>query len=347
MTQEETEKQNADLISAMAHKISGDIFKNGLLLSYTIGFWDGKVKQSDDDIVVQKADTAPEVFEKGTKLLLPQGSLKPFYGFRSRLGLFLSQTSFAVPGLRGSRFVPKAIYSKIKTHLEKEQEMFYSNVEDFMTKYPAYKASQIEIFNRKYPSSAGKMDDLYPHEDLVRNRFAYNWMPYAWDYTSIMEVEKDAKDILADRAMSIVNDASVTMRKEIYAELSSAINVVKGAKHKVNIRTVASLQEKINSLKTINIFGDKKLDQLLDRSSSLIGAVSSWATEDLSKTDFNVQLGSLLKDVGKSIQSAIASPLDEISVFRESISLSMDDTTSQDTELDEMVVTRRAKKIEI
>ena len=331
----------------MAHKISGDIFKNGLLLSYTIGFWDGKVKQSDDDIVVQKADSAPEVFEKGTKLLLPQGSLKPFYGFRSRLGLFLSQTSFAVPGLRGSRFVPKAVYSKIKAHLEKEQAAFYACVDEFMSKYPTYKASQIDIFNRKYPASAGKMDDLYPHEDLVRNRFAYNWMPYAWDYASILEVEKDAKDILADRAMNIVNEASVTMRQEIYAELSSAISVVKSAKHKVNVRTIASLQEKINSIKSINIFGDKSLDQLLDRSSRLVGSVASWSTEDLNKTDFNVQIGALLKDVGKSIKSAIDSPLDEISVFRDSISLSMDDTTSSDKELDDMVVTRRAKKIEI
>ena len=347
MTPEEKEQQNADLISAMAHKISGDIFKNGLLLSYTIGFWDGKVKQNEDDIVVQKADSAPEVFEKGTKLLLPQGSLKPFYGFRSRLGLFLSQTSFAVPGLRGSRFVPKSIYSRIKAYLEKEQAAFYASVEEFMTKYPEYKATQIAVFDKKYPASAGKMDNLYPADELVRNRFAYNWMPYAWDYASIMEVEKDAKDILADRAMNIVNDASVTMRQEIYAELSSAISVVKTAKHKVNVRTIASLQEKINSLKSINIFGDKSLDQLLDRSSSLIGSVSSWSTEDLAKTEFNVQIGSLLKDVGKSIKSAIDSPLDEISVFREAISLSMDDTTSEDKELDEMVVTRKQKKIEI
>jgi hypothetical protein len=302
--------------------------------------------ENDDDIVVQKADSAPEVFEKGAKLLLPHGSLKPFYGFRSRLGLFLAQTSFAVPGLRGSRFVPKAIYSRIKEHLELEQTSFYSHVDSFMEKYPEYRTAQIATFNAKYPDSAGKLDDLYPSDEQVRNRFSYSWMPYAWDYASIMEVEKDAQNILADRAMSIVNEASVTMRKEIYNELSSAINVVKGAKHKVNIRTISSLQEKIASLKTINIFGDKSLDELLDRSKNIVGSVSSWSTEELGKTDFTVQLGALLKDVGKSIKSAVDNPLDEISVFRESISLSIDDSSESSGE-DEMVVSRKTKKIEI
>jgi len=345
MTKEEQE--NADLISAMAHKISGDIFKNGLLISYTIGFWDGKKKQNEDDLVAQSANSAPEVFEKGAKLLLPAGSLKSFYGFRSRLGLFLSQTSFAVPGLRGSRFVPKAVYAKIKEYLEKEQEAFYQCVDDFMTKYPAYRQAQIKVFNEKYPSSAGKMDDIYPSEEEVRNRFGYNWMPYAWDYASILEVEKDAKDILADRAIGIVNEASITMRKEIYAEMQSAINVIKGAKHKVNVRTIASLQDKINSLKSINIFGDKSLDELLDRSAQLVGSVSSWATDDLAKTDFTVQISSLLKNIGGSIKSAIESPLEEISVFRDSISLSLDDKPSEDKEIEDMVVTRRSKRIEI
>jgi hypothetical protein len=342
-----TNEQNkeAELFAAMAHKISADIFKNGLLLSYTIGFWDGKIKQNDDDVIVQKADSAPEVYEKGTKLLLPSGSLKAFYGYRSRLGLYLSQMSFGVPGLRGSRFIPKSVYADVKAHLEEEQAGFYECVEKFMVKYPDYRRAQIETFNAKYPLSAGKMDDLYPAPEYVRNRFCYHWMPYAWDYASILEVESNAKDILAQRAMGIVNDACISMREQIHEELTSAIKVVKSAKHKVNIRTITSLQEKINSLKSINIFGDKKLEELLNRSAQVIGSVSSWQTEDLQKTDFDVQLGALLKDVGASITSAIEDPAEEISVFREAISCSTEEPDEAD-EI-EMVVSRKQKRIEI
>jgi len=337
------EQRNADLISSMAHKISSDIFKNGLLLSYSIGFWDGKIKQGNEDMEIQHANSAPEVYGRGTKLLLPYGSLKEFYGCRSRLGAFLTRTSFPVPGLRGSRFIPKAIYAQVKEYIEKESEFFYKSVEEFLVKYPTYKMSQIRVFNEKYPASAGSLDLLYPSEDVIRARFYYSWMPYAWDYASIIEVEREAKDILADRALGMVNEACISMRKEMYQELLGAINVVKSAKHKVNIRTVSNLQEKINSLKTLNIFGDKSLEDLLTRSSDLMDSVSSWKTDDLGKTDFDVQLGSLLKDVSASIVAAVDNPIDEISVYRNTIDDLNNEANISATE--NLTVTRNKKVV--
>jgi hypothetical protein len=333
-------------INEIVHKISEDIFKNGLLLSYSIGFWDGKVRQSEDDVVVvQKAQSAPEIFERGTKLLLPPESIKPFHGYRTKLFNFLSMHSFAVPGLRGSRFIPKSVYPNIKSFLEKEQESFIEDVDMFLSKYPAYRESQIKTFKQKYPSATDQISDLYPSEEYLRNRFYYTWMPYAWDYKSIEEIENEAKGVLAQRATHMISEASATMRNEIYAELNSAIASIKSSKNKVNIRTIARLEQKIRSLKQINIFGDSSLDELLERSAEVVGSIKTWTKEDLSKDNFDIEIKRLVRDVGSSIKAVIENPIEEISLFRKCASIL--DVEEEDDDVGDIIVKRSSKVIEL
>jgi hypothetical protein len=298
-------------------KISSDIFKNGLLLSYSIGFWDGRVRQTEQDVVVvQKAKSSPSIYEKGTKLLLPPRSVKPFYGYRTRLFNFLSIHSFGVPGLRGSRFVPKSVYPKIKEFLNREIQNFNEDVNVFIEKYPEYKEEQIKIFKEKYPEFNASDELKYPSESSIRQKFYYVWMPYAWDYTNIEKIEREARDVLEERARAMIHDASVSMRQEIFVELNSVIRTIQNSKNKINIRTISRLEQRIKDIKNINIFGDEKLDELLDRTSAVAGSIKSWTKDDINKEGFDVEVKRLAKDVAKSIVKTIDNPELEISFFR-------------------------------
>jgi hypothetical protein len=315
--------------------INTDIFKNGLLISYSIGFWDGKKKQDDMDVQTQNADVAREVYERGNKLLLPQGSLKEFYGFRARLGLTLSRYSFAVPGLRGCRFVPKNVYPKLKEFLTKEAKAFHECAEEFLGKYEEYKEAQISAFNARYPTHSGQLDDAYPDIETVRGRFSYFWMPYAWDYAAIAEIENSAKSALEEMSEAIIANSCVSMRIEIQEEILNVLNSLKKSKNKVGARAVAGLVEKIESLKSINVFGDKKLDDILNQASETVRSVASWKKVDVEKTDFELQLKRLFHSVADEIKEVIEDPLSELEYVRsinpteETISDTVDDLQIQ------------------
>ena len=296
--------------------LSTEIFKNGILVSYSIGFWDGKKKQDDLDLQTQSANTSAEIYEKGNKLLLPPGALKEFYGFRARMGLTLSRYSFGVPGLRGCRFVPKSVYPQLREFLEKERDSFYNCAEKFLEKYDDYKKAQIEIFNRNYPANKGQLDDAYPDENTVRSRFSYFWMPYTWNYCEIDVVRAESKATLEAVAEGIVAQSCLTMRQGIQEEIVNVLRSLSNSKHKIGSRAVSGLLEKIEQLKQINVFGDKDLDAILEEAKCLIKAVPSWKKEDIQKTNFEVSLRNIFKSVGEEIKQIIEDPTSQIEFIR-------------------------------
>jgi hypothetical protein len=283
-------------------KLTSDIFKNGLLVSYSISFWDGKVTQDDEDIQTQKADVDSAVYERGKKLLLPSGVLNRFYSYRSRLNSVLKKFSFPVPAMRGCRFVPRTTYPHLKEFFENEIKMFIHDSELFIEKYEDYKNKQIEAFDKRYPANAGGLDKFYPSKQIIANRFEYAWVPYAWDYKAIEEVESQAKVALDKIAADVVLNASVLMRKEIEEEIQAVLRSIERGKVKVNSRTVNGLVEKIKSIKQVNVFGDQGLNDLLDETAESIRSVTSWKVEDIERTDFKADLKGIFKGIANDIE---------------------------------------------
>lgn len=306
---------NTTNIIQESKEMSTDIFKNGLLISCHIGFWDGKTRQNEEDFTVQNANVSKEIYTGGSKLLIPQKALRVFEGYRLRLSNFMDRYSFNVPGLRGSRFIPKSRYQTVLDFLKEQEESFFENAQSFVNEYESYKTQQITAFNEKYPTYAGKLEKYYPTQEYIESRFCYEWMPYAWDHASIADVVSDAKEIMKNKAESIVQESAIAMREELAKEIDNLMEVLASDKRKsLGIRTVAAIKSKIDNLKHMNVFDDTEMEKLLTAASNSIDGISSFDKIEIGKTDFSLQMQRVIKTTTDQITSLIADSSDPVVV---------------------------------
>lgn len=315
-----------------AQKLSSDIFKQGTLINVTIGFWEGRVHQTSKDVEVLNADIDNDIYAPGFKWLIPPSHTRPFTRYRSRLTSMMDRMSYRVPGMRGSRFVPKDAYTFIKEFLISERNDFFKQRDVFLEKYPDLIKEQIDKFNARYPDHAGTMDALYPTVRELHGKFSYSWTPYSWAHTEIAEIAADAKSKLVERSTELIYQSGLQIRKHIIEATESIVNAIKNGKNTVNIRAVNSFTQRLDQLKQLNLFADPEINNIINGAQRSLSSISSWKKEDIDGTDIESRLSDMVRSLQTEVTEIEKNP-EELLVFKRAImTTDLDEETDEETD---------------
>ena len=320
-----------------AQKLSTDIFKQGTLINVTIGFWEGKVHQTSQDVEVLNADIDNDIYAPGFKWLIPPIHTRPFRRYRSRLNSIMDRLSYAVPGMRGSRFVPKNAYETIKGFIESEKKDFFLQRDRFLEKYPDLIKEQIEKFDARYPDHAGTMNTLYPTVRELHSKFSYSWTPYSWSHTEISEIAADAKSKLVERSTELIYQSGLQIRRHIIDATESIVSAIKGGKNTVNIKAVNAFTQRLEQLKQLNLFSDPEINNIINGAERSLTSISSWKKEDVDETDIESKLSDMVRSLRNEVTEIEKNP-EELIVFKRAIMTS--DVEEDDEEEVTSTVTR-------
>ena len=316
-----------------SQRLTSDIFKEGTLINVTIGFWEGKVRQDAKDVEITHSDLDNNVYTPGFKWLIPEKYTRPFGRFRSRLNSVMDRMSFKVPGMRGSRFVPKGAYPAIRQFLVREKELFFAECERFIEIYPDVVKEQKDLFNARYPEHTGVMDQLYPPASIIKDKFSYSWTPYSWAHTEIAEIARDAKEQLEERSRQLVYDSAIQIRQHIIDATESVVNAIQKGKNTVNIRAVSAFSQRLCQLKQLNLFNDPEIDKILKGATDTLSSVSSWKKEDIDETDIESKLSDMVRSLKSEVTSIEGNP-EEFLVSRRVIeAIELDEDTELEVDI--------------
>lgn len=339
MTNENTNTDtDIDKDLAWAHKLSSDIFKEGSLINVTISLWEGKTTQSKKDQEVLDSKIDNEIYTPGFKWLAPQKHISLFYTFRARLSAMLDKYSYKIPGMRGSRFVPKNAYPTIKRFLTSEKEKFNESVVEFVKNYPEMKAEQINNFNQKYPNYVGYLDSLYPSEDLIQGKFNYSWTLYSWAQVEIAEIASDAKNDLSEKAAQLVYQSGLQIRNHIIEATEHVVKSIQNSKNTIDIRIVKGFAEKLDRLKQINLFNDPEIEKIINGAQKCITSVSSWKREDVDSIDIEAQLCRVVNTIKQDVLDIQEKP-ERLIAIRRAMEITNED--NDESEMDLPVISSR------
>ena len=102
------EIEQAEVQQEPSVNLSTDIFKYGTLINVGIGFWEGKVLQTQKDQEVLGNTIDYEIFAPGYKWLVPSKYTRIFSSYRSRLNSYFEKMSLV--DLNGRVIQQKNIY---------------------------------------------------------------------------------------------------------------------------------------------------------------------------------------------------------------------------------------------
>jgi len=302
MAKELDAQEREEIAGDVIKNLSSEIFKSGILISISIGCWDGKKRQNDRDIELQGARVSKVVYERGFKHLIPPNEIAVFRSFRMRLQNKLKYLSYDVPGMRGSRFVPIKVYQRIKNLLTHEMEEFFIATESFINRYADIQAEQIKQIRENYPSyTEEEIRTEYPTVDELKLKFYYEWFPYTWSFAEVKKVEKEAQAMMNEKAFNLIHQASLQMRQALMAEVNNLTKSMNECKNKVSLRTINSLMEKINTIKDANVFNDEEVASILSDLEGVTKMGGTWTAKEID----TCKLANRVSSIGRNIEVSI------------------------------------------
>lgn len=332
ITAEQIKESNNEI--SWAQKLSSDIFKHGVLINVTISRWEAKLTQTEEDQQVLGIDTDNTIYTPGFKYLIPVKKMSKFSVYRTKLNNLLDRSCYRVPGLKGSRFVPKDYYPALKNFLNSEKQRFNKDVEIFREEYPGLKEKQINKFNEKYPEFSGYMDQFYPSENEIARKFNYSWTIYSWAQTEITEIAMDAKNDLAEKAAQLVYQAGMQIREHIVKATEDVVAVIQsGRKHtrgqNVRMHSITNFTKRLNELKQINLFNDPDVEKTINNACEAVSRVSNWNKNDSDALDLEASLTRIVDTLKKEVEEIQENP-ERMTVIRKAIEESETDENDQD-----------------
>ncbi len=274
------------------------IFREGCLVAVTVGRWGGP-RKVPQDLLRKKGLTSKRI--KGYKELVDPETLKPINTPVNRSTSILKSYALPFP-VRGCHFVPKSLITKLDEILKDCQEEFENAVEVFGEEYESYveeaEEELEELFDkRQYP------------EDIT-GYFSFTWKFFVLDLPSgefgvlspsqyEAEKEKLRNTIVEARDMAVS-----ALREQLMAIIKGTVSKLrdKGAKrfHKT---LVSNFQEFFSTFADRNIFGDTKLEELVESCEEIMEGVEVSDIKD--NEQLKVEVAKELEEVEEILEKAM------------------------------------------
>jgi hypothetical protein len=291
--------------------------------------------QTEEDQQVLGVDIDNTIYTPGFKYLIPVKIMSKFAVYRARLAQILDRSCYRVPGLKGSRFVPKDFYPNLKNFLDSEKERYNKDIESFKEEYPLLKERQINKFNEKYPEYSGYMDQFYPSVNEIARKFNYSWTIYSWAQTEITEIAMDAKNDLAEKAAQLVYEAGMQIREHIVKATQDVVSVIQNGRkstrgQSVRMHSITNFTKRLNELKQINLFNDPDVERTINNACEAVSRVSNWNKNDSDALDLETSLTRIVDGLKKEVEEIQENP-ERMTVIRRAIEES--ETDESDSEV--------------
>jgi hypothetical protein len=274
------------------------IFREGCLVAVTASRWGGP-RKVPQELLRKKGLTSKRI--KGYKDLVDPETLKPIGSPVNRANSILKSYALPFP-IRGCHFVPKSLITQVDEILKDCQEEFDNAVDEFGEEYQGYvqeaEEELEELFDRRQ----------YPEN--ITDYFSFTWKFFILDLPSgelgilsPSQYEKE-KEKLRHTIVEARDMAVSALREQLMAIVKSTVSKLKdkGAKrfHKT---LVSNFQEFFNTFSDRNIFGDTKLEELVESCKEIMDGVEITDIKD--NEQMKVEIAEELGEVEDALEDAM------------------------------------------
>ena len=282
-------------------------FKDGILMTLSVGKWSGGKKLSPDDLGLTP-EQIPEFMKLGRKMLIPQEERNVFTQVEGNARNSLERDSFAFP-VGGARFVPRNRLLAVDAKLGEYKAAYQSAVDSFLDRYQEIRDAMLE----KYPEHRDKLEPFYPASHQIRRLFYFTWQvfeigePGGIREGETVEAYQRFKDNLQAQFDEFLRDAVVDLRFQVQETcLHVAERVSRG--DIINGNSIKSLNGIIDKFTYLNFVGDKKIE---DQLSTLRAKLQTVDPKELKEKDeLRKELGVIAASIAR--EAADISDVSEI-----------------------------------
>ena len=239
-------------------------FKDGILMTLSVGRWSGAKKLNPNDLGLTP-DQVPEFMKLGRKLLIPQEERNIFTQIENNARNALERDSFAFP-VGGARFVVRNRLLDVDAKLREYQAAYAAAVDSFMDRYADIREKMLET----YPEHRDKLEPLYPVSHQIRRLFYFTWQVFEIGEAGgiregeTVEAYERFKANLQAQFDEFLRDAVIDLRYQVQETcLHMAEKISKGKI--VNGNSIMAIQRMIEKFKTLNFIGDQKIEDELNQ----------------------------------------------------------------------------------
>jgi len=276
------------------------IFREGCLVSLETSRWGSSPRKIPKEIMQKMG--AKSKWISGFKKLVDAEKLKPVNTPVHKATTLLNAYALPFP-IRGIHFVPRMLITKIDELFQQCKEEFEEAVEEFAEEYDDYVEEAEEELGPE-------LFDRNQYPKRIRDHFSFTWRFFTLDIPSgefgvlspeqyKIELEKMRATVLNARDMAIE------------ALRSQLLNIVKGTVDKLrdgeakrfHKSMITKFQEFFSTFADRNVFGDKKLAELVEVCKEAMDGVE---IEDIKKDEeFREEIAEELDEVKEVLEKAL------------------------------------------
>jgi hypothetical protein len=279
--------------TALSPGMDTDIFKQGILVQFSVSVWGGRIKLPSSDMHTE----ADPDFIRGTKYLVDRSYLKPIEQIRNSARSYLRSHSLPFP-ITGILFIPRDMINKIESVLLGYKEEFKQETNNFIAQYEnAKRVAQLKLnglFN----------EEDYPQE--MSSRFEFNWKFFAVTApgrTSILNPEILRRE--EERFVQMITDfrenAVSVLRLRFTEMVSRIVDRLSGEDKRFKNSTIANIKDFLSCFKELNINNDAELEREVERVKGILAGVDPTALR--SNVDFRIEVATKMTQVQNQLNA--------------------------------------------
>jgi len=290
------------------------LFDKGVLLNLRVSMWSGKQKFTRGDMLVMGVDDSPipeDVVSYGRKLLVSKEELQAFTRIQSNARNYINQFSSNF-GISNTHFICLPFIENVEERLQELKEDFEKTVDSFVERFESIK---IEMKN-KHPEFWEKcLKRFYPEtKEQLKDKFDFSWNLFKIDESSSLKsINMKTAQLMKQQMKTKINDFVEQyineMRKDtadfcdlINSRINGTLYKDEEKPRKLTKKTLQKFIQKVEYFKTMNIFNDPKIKDMLDKVSSF--NISSLTTKEEILDDYAVKtsMSNVFSSIKENIQ---------------------------------------------
>ena len=268
---------------SMANKLTWeDLFSQGTLVDLDVGIWAGLARVLPGDLGIPKTEAVQRALTFGHERLVSKSYLQPLRDLEQAARAAVDNVSITFPLIKGSRYVPRKNRQKLEAELAGIKVEFEAAVAAFLTGYEQHKAEQNIQLRKALMTAAkdpaavdGAMARLAGKYPGVQALAGLNFM--TWRYLAIT-APKDGEAATGEvnAVTEALTDITKGLRKEVEDKLAEVLALcARGGK--ITAKTYNSAKRVLDKIAGLNVFGDAKLAEAVEKFRQVIDGASDAA----------------------------------------------------------------------
>lgn len=254
----------------------------GILVGSKITAWSGSYTPPRELMGEQASRPIAEgLARQGQIVLVPAEELKGFTSIRSRVDAYLHRIGHPFPLFNKAFFVMLDDIPTVERFMREEIVPEYqAELDAFIARLPRIRQERIELFDRLYPENAGFLNDKYPTDEEIREKFTVTSCMLNWAPPQLSQVTEQQVAQFERQAQDFVQELALDLRKTAVQACLAFKKALSTKSGEVNERAIQKFRDMLDRIERHNILGDDQMVHLIQRIRSNVFSVNNWSTEN-------------------------------------------------------------------